>query len=275
MRRARPALPRNSSAVTLTNTRHVSSKPIAPLTARARAGSGPSHVLRLCRRAGAGARAHLRREVGFEVVEEPAETADERARVDAFEVVGRFDPVKPAAGGRQYCGGFTDAAGQIRMVDAVDRGLLAVGHHDLVAKDIDRLEAEEFAGGLRDDPDARLPEFSFAQTGGRDEEDDAAVLRRQPVVGGGSAEADVVALDDAAGEREEIAVPDGVGALVGWYEEILSPGCPFQPALAAQRLDDVVGGLGASAEHANDLRARRFALVMLREGQDDPALLGR
>ena len=35
-RRARPALPPNSSAVTLTNTRQVSSYPMAPLTARAR-----------------------------------------------------------------------------------------------------------------------------------------------------------------------------------------------------------------------------------------------
>ena len=47
LRRARLAIPRNSSAVTLTNTRQVSSYPMAPLTARARAGSEPSHVLRL------------------------------------------------------------------------------------------------------------------------------------------------------------------------------------------------------------------------------------
>ena len=101
------------------------------------------------------------------------------------------------------------------MVDAVDRGLLTVRHHDRVAKDVDWLEAEEFARGLRDDLDARLPECSFAQTGGRHEEQDAAVLRRQPVVGSRSSEAEVVLLDDPAGKSEEIAVADGVGALVG------------------------------------------------------------
>ena len=142
-------------------------------------------------------------------------------------------------------------------------------------EDVDRLEPERLAGGLIDDPDARAADCAFAQSRGRDKEDHVAMLRGKAVMGGGGAEADVVRIGDAAGEREKIAVADGVRALVGGHEKVLPPGCAFEPTLASQGLDHVVGGLLGPAKDAQDFPARHFAAAVLAEGQDYPALLGR
>ena len=88
------------------------------------------------------------------------------------------------------------------MVDAVDRSFFAVGHHDVVAKDVDRFESKELAGGLIDDADARVADCACAQARARDEEDHIAVLRRETVMRGSSTEADVIRIGDAAGERD-------------------------------------------------------------------------
>ena len=87
--------------------------------------------------------AYLGRYVGIDVIGEPAKAPHEGAGTDPFEIVSRFGPVESAAGGREDGGGFAHPAGQCRAVDAVDGGLFAVGDHDLVAKHIDRLEAEK------------------------------------------------------------------------------------------------------------------------------------
>ena len=92
-------------------------------------------------------------------------------------------------------------------------------------------------------------------------------------MGGGGAEADVIGVGDAAGEREEIAVPERVRPLLGRYEQILPPGSPLQPAFAAQGLDDIVSGLVAAAEQLDDFRPRRLAPPPLGERQHDLAFL--
>jgi hypothetical protein len=74
--------------------------------------------------------------------------------VDTFEVVDGLGPVEPAAGRRKYRAGFIDPTGQVLMVEAVDGGLFAIRHHDLIAKGVHGPPSKEPAGGLRDDPDA-------------------------------------------------------------------------------------------------------------------------
>jgi len=144
------------------------------------------------------------------VVDEPANAPGERAGTDPFEIIGGFIPVKPAAGGRQYGGGFAHASGQGGSIDAVDGGLFAVGDHDLVSEHIDGLKAEKLAVLQIDDPDSRLCDFAFPQAHRRHHEDDITVLCRQPVMSGGGAEADVIRIGDATGERQKVAVAQSI-----------------------------------------------------------------
>ena len=88
-------------------------------------------------------------------------------------------------------------------------------------------------------------------------------------MGGGGAEADVIRIGDAAGERQKIAVAERVRPLLRRDEQILSPARPLEPAFAAQGLDDMVGGLGAAAEQLDNLRPRRLALAAFGERQYD------
>ena len=71
---------------------------------------------------------------------------------------------------------------------------------------------------------------------------------------GRGAEADVIRIGDAAGEREQIAVAQRIGPLLRRDEQILSPARPLQPAFAAQGFNDVVGRLGAGAQQFDDFR---------------------
>ena len=67
-------------------------------------------------------------------------------------------------------------------------------------------------------------------------------------MGGGGAEADVIRIGDAAGQRQEIAIAQGIRPLLRRYKKIFAPRRPLEPAFAAQGFDHMVGGLGASAE---------------------------
>ena len=75
-----------------------------------------------------------------------------------------------------------------------------------------------------------------------------AMLSCQSIMRRGGAEADVIRIGDATGERQKIAIAQGVRALLRWYQQILAPGSSLQPALAAQGTDDFVGGLEAGAQ---------------------------
>jgi len=63
--------------------------------------------------------------------------------------------------------------------------------------------------------------------------------------------------------------------LVGRDKEILSPGRSFEPAFAAQRLNDMVGRFGGYAEQFDDFRSRRLPPAVLAEHKHDPTFLGR
>ena len=76
-------------------------------------------------------------------------------------------------------------------------------------------------------------------------------------MGGGCAEADVIAGCDEAGEGEEVASAEGVRPLLGRYKKIGSPGRPFEPALAAQRFDNMVCRFGTCSEQFDDFPSRR------------------
>ena len=96
---------------------------------------------------------------------------------------------------------------------------------------------------------------------------------RQPVMGGGGAEANVIGIGDAAGERQVIAVSQSIRPVLGRDQKIRSPTRPFEPAFMAKRFNDVVGRFGSRAEHRNDLRSRGLPLAALAEGKHDPTFL--
>ena len=219
--------------------------------------------------------ADFRRNIRFDEIDEPSKSAREGSRSDSFEMVGRFGPVKPAAGRGQYAGGFAHAAGQRRMVDTVDCGLFAIGDHDFVPEHVDGLKAEKLRARRVNDLDPRLSDFASPQPHRRHNVDYVSVLRRQPVMGGGGAEADVIGIGDAAGERQKIAIAQSIGPMLWRDEEVRSPTRPFEPAFMAQRLDDMVGRLGGGAEQCDDFRSRCLSLTALAEGEYDPTLLGR
>ena len=104
---------------------------------------------------------------------------------------------------------------------------------------------------------------------------DIAVLRRETVMRGSSTEAYVIRIGDAAGVRDEIAVAQSIRPLLRRYEQVVSPGCAFEPSFVAQRCNNVIRCLGADAKKSDYLRAGRLAATLLGEGQDDAALLGR
>jgi hypothetical protein len=88
-------------------------------------------------------------------------------------------------------------------------------------------------------------------------------------MGGGGAVADVIRLCDETGLCEKLAVAESLRALVGRDEQVFAPAGAFEPALAAQRLDDVVDGFGTSAEQFNSLLARDASQAALAEGKHD------
>jgi hypothetical protein len=94
-------------------------------------------------------------------------------------------------------------------------------------------------------------------------------------MGGGGAEADVIRIGDAAGEREKVAVTEGVRPLLRRYKKILTPCSPLQPAFSAQGLDNVVGCFGAAAEQFDDLHPRSLPPSACGERQHDLAFLRR
>jgi hypothetical protein len=100
------------------------------------------------------------------------------------------------------------------------------------------------------------------------------VLRRQPVMGGRGAEADVIGIGDAAGERQQIAVAQDIRPLLRRYEQIFAQARPFEPAFAAQRFDHIVSRLWRAAEQFDDLRARSFPPPAFAERQHDLAFWG-
>jgi hypothetical protein len=69
--------------------------------------------------------AHGRRNIGLDVIDEPAEAPHEGARTNPFEIISGLGPVEPAAGSGQYGGSLSHAAGERRAIDAVNGGLFA------------------------------------------------------------------------------------------------------------------------------------------------------
>lgn len=65
-----------------------------------------------------------------------------------------------------------------------------------------------------------------------------------------------------------------IRALVGRDEQVFASAGAFEPALAAQRLDDLVDRFGTSAEQFNNLFARDASQAALTEAKHDPAFLG-
>ena len=102
-----------------------------------------------------------------------------------------------------------------------------------------------------------------------------AVLGRKPVVRRGRAVAKVVGLGDPAGERQDIAFPEGVRSHFWRNEQVPTPTRAFQPALAAQGADHMVRSLGTDAEHVDDLPAIDLLVALLDETEDDAAFLRR
>jgi hypothetical protein len=219
--------------------------------------------------------AHGGRNIRFDMVRQPAESAHQRASPDPFEVISGLVPVEAPTRGSENGGDLAHASGERRVIDAVDGRLFAVGNHHFVAKHIDQLESEELALRLIDDPDPRFANGARPQPPRRDNKDHVALLRRQPIMRGGSGEAEVVPTRNAAGQGKQVAVAQGVRPLLGWDKEILSPACPFEPALVAQRFNDMVGRLGGCAEQFDDFRSRRLPSATLAEGKYDSTFLGR
>ena len=184
-------------------------------------------------------------------------------------------PVDASACRRQDDRCFSLAAGEVGAVDAVDDGLFPVGHHDRVAEDIDRAEAEELPLDRIDDADLRIEHAPVAHAHGRDQPDHVAVLGREPVVRRGRAVAEVVGLGDPAGERQDVAFPEGVRSHFGRNEQVPAPTRAFQPALAAQGADHMVRSLGTDAEHVDDLPAIDLLVALLDQTEDDTAFLRR
>src|SRR5579872_4177205 len=94
-------------------------------------------------------------------------------------------------------------------------------------------------------------------------------------MGSSGAEADVISIGDAAGERQKIAVAQSVRPLFWRYKKILSPRGPFEPAFATQRFDHMIGGLSATAEQFDNLGPRCLPPFLFGECQHDPAFLWR
>ena len=184
-------------------------------------------------------------------------------------------PVDAAASRRQDGRRFSFAAGEVRTVDAVDGGLFAVGHHDGVAQDVDRAEAEELSRDRVDDADLGIEHSPVARAHRRDQLNDLAALRCEAVMHRGRPVAEVVGFGDPAGERQDVAFSESVGAHFGRNEQVSAPTGAFQPSLPAQRADHMVGGLRADAEHVDDFPALYFLAAVLCHAEDDAALLGR
>ena len=150
-----------------------------------------------------------------------------------------------------------------------------VGHHDRVAEDIDRAEAEELPLDRIDDPDLCIEHAPVTRTHGGDQPDHVAVLGREPVVRCGRAVAEVAGLGDPAGERQDVAFPEGVRSHFGRNEQVPAPTRALQPALAAQGADHMVRSLGTDAEHVDDLPAIDLFVALLDQIEDDTAFLRR
>ena len=144
-------------------------------------------------------------------------------------------------------GRFSFAAGEVRTVDAVDGGFFAIRHHDGIAQDVDRAEAKELSRDRVDDADLGIKHAPLARAHGRDQSNDLTVLRREAVMHRGGPVAEVVGLGDPAGERQDVAFPESVGAHFGRNEQVTAPTGTLQPSLPAQRADHMVGGLRADA----------------------------
>ena len=52
-------------------------------------------------------------------------------------------------------------------------------------------------------------------------------------MGGGGAEADVIGIGNAAGERQKIAIAQGIGPMLWRDQEVRSPTRPFEPPFMA------------------------------------------
>src|SRR2546423_141772 len=94
-------------------------------------------------------------------------------------------------------------------------------------------------------------------------------------MGSSSAEADVIRIGDAAGERQKITVAQSVRPLFWRYKKIFSPGRPFEPAFATRRLDHMIGSLSASAEQSDNPGPLCLPPFLFGERQHHPALLWR
>ena len=100
------------------------------------------------------------------MIHEPAEASRECPGGNPVQIVGCAVPVDAWACRRQDGRCFSFAAGKVGAVDAVNDGLLPVGHHDRVAQDIDRSESEEPQLDRIDDTDIRIEYAQVACTHG-------------------------------------------------------------------------------------------------------------
>lgn len=208
-------------------------------------------------------RAHVVGDGGVGTFREPSEASRERLGGHPLQVVGRLVPVDSAASRRQDGGRFSFAAGEVRTVDAVDGGLFTIGHHDGVAQDVDRAEAEELSRDRIDDADLGIEHAPVSRAHRRDESNDLAVLRCEAVMHRGRPVTEVVGFDDAAGERQDVAFPECVGPHFGGNEQVAAPAGALQPSLPAKRADHVIGGLRTDAEHVDDFPTLYFLAAVL------------
>ena len=219
--------------------------------------------------------AHVVWDDGPGTFREPSEASRARLGGHPLQVAGRLVPVDAAAGRRQNGGRFSFAAGEVRTVDAVDGGLFEVGHHDGVAQDVDRTESEELSRDRIDDADLGIEHAPVARAHRRDESNDLAMLRCEAVMYRGRPVTEVVGFGDAAGERQDVAFSQSVGAHFGGNEQVAAPTGALQPSFATQRANHMVGGLRADAEHVDDFPTLYFLAAVLCHAEDDAALLGR
>ena len=109
----------------------------------------------------------------------------------------------------------------------------------------------------------------------RHQTNDRAMLCGEAVVRCGRGIAEVVGLGDLAGECQDVAFSESIGPHFGRYQQVAAPACAFQPSLATQRADHVIGGLRADTEHVDDFLAPSFLAALLCHAEDDAALPGR
>ena len=149
-RRARSALSRNSSPGMLTVSCQLFWWPMAPgLGILGPKNDVPASLCEI-----AEMRMHVVGDRGAGMIRQPGEASRQCPGGDPVEVAGCPVPIDASACRRQDDRCFSLAAGEVGPIDAVDDGFFPVGHHDRVAEDVDRAEAEELPLNRIDDTDS-------------------------------------------------------------------------------------------------------------------------